>query len=160
MQRCSLQALTRYYRVHVGLLFQLFPRPSYSLSFPFVPRVRIRQALSKRRRCLLKGSGRFSLISLCFRASPCSTFFPLFFHSVSDSPQRGRGLLRARALLLLFVCSRVSNSNFPDRVFPHLAALRIAIAARNAKTNARQLAFINFVRTAASFFVLLLVQSR
>lgn len=99
--------------MRVSLLFQLFvsscnpPR-----KFPFVPRVTIRQALSKRRGNVVKGSrniGRFFDTFYCFRAS---LRVPLFFFILYPiCKTRGRGLSG-----IVIVCLLLSIL-FPNRIF-------------------------------------------
>lgn len=92
-------------RVYVALLFQLFaPRPSTprAMGVSFVPRVKIRQALSKRRSCH-RGKVPVSRSFFVFAHRVVLYFFFyrvfLFFIPYPIRFVRGRGLSNVRALL-------------------------------------------------------------
>lgn len=102
--------------MRVSLLFQLFVqsfRPNPLWELPFVPRVTIRQALSKRRGNSVKGSrniGRFFDIFYCFRASRSTFFFIL--HPICTA--RGRGL-SSIVIVYLLLCILFPNRGFSVR---------------------------------------------
>jgi len=119
MQRCSLQhpdiecALVYYFNCSLGL-------PTLSSWVPFVPRVRIRQALSKRRQCLSKGVRipSDSLWSLFVSARIASFHFFssfLLFH-IRSAPNEGEDCYALVLCYCLFALA-VPDS-FPGRMFP------------------------------------------
>lgn len=107
--------------VRVSLLFQLFVQ-SFSTpgGFPFVPRVRIRQALSKRRSNAVKGGseyiGRFFGTFYCFRAS-CRVLLFFFILYPICPPGREREDCRAfeRCYCLFALCISFFNRVFSVR---------------------------------------------
>lgn len=103
--------------MRVSLLFQLFVQsfqPNPLRELPFVPRVTIRQALSKRRGNTVKGSrniGRFFDTFYCFRAS---RRVPLFFILYPICTARGRGL-SSIVIVYLLLCILFLNRVFSVR---------------------------------------------
>jgi len=144
LQRCSVQhpdiecALVYYFNCSLGL-------PTLSSWVPFVPRVRIRQALSKRRQCLSKGSEYrpiLSDLSLFPRIASFHFFSSFLLFRIRSAPNEGEDCYALVLCYRLFALACRARVSRPNVSISRNCESRSQLARRRT----RRSAFINYRR--------------